>query len=253
MHLACTPSSRLRCRCDRSPPRLVRRHRARPPLAAHARPVRDPRQRGDAAADAGRSRRPALPALARALADRGGSRGCHDRRGDRRVAGARLQPARRHAAPRGARCRRARLARRPDGAARRRAVHRGRRRELRVRARRAARSTRTSAACRSAPASRSTARARRRCSTSGPPSASRACHAAASCPLADGCPSRGQRFEPRASSRRSRDRSGSAARSRCGRCAGGAALDDEEAIASLHRDGLVALRADGAAVLPETG
>ena len=36
---------------------LVRPERAGPALAPHARPVRDPRQRGDAAADAGRSRR----------------------------------------------------------------------------------------------------------------------------------------------------------------------------------------------------
>src|SRR3954468_9794373 len=49
--------------------RLVPRERARPPLAEDARPVRDPRLRGDAAADAGRARRPALDGLARALAD----------------------------------------------------------------------------------------------------------------------------------------------------------------------------------------
>ncbi len=47
-------------------------------MAEHERPVRDPVSRGDAAADAGRARRAALPSLARALADgrraRGGGR-----------------------------------------------------------------------------------------------------------------------------------------------------------------------------------
>ena len=49
---------------------MVRGERPRPALAADARPVRDPRLRGDAAADAGRARRAAVPRLARALAER---------------------------------------------------------------------------------------------------------------------------------------------------------------------------------------
>ncbi len=56
------------------------------PVAAHQRPVRDPRQRGDAAADAGRSRRPSLPRLARAVAERGDARGRARGRCDSRLA-----------------------------------------------------------------------------------------------------------------------------------------------------------------------
>ena len=52
----------------RQPAGLVRRERPRPAVAADARPVRDPRLGGDAAADAGGPRRAALPRLARALA-----------------------------------------------------------------------------------------------------------------------------------------------------------------------------------------
>ena len=90
------------------------------------------------AADADRARRAAVGAVARALAD--GRRACGGVRcgRDPRVAGARLQPARARAAPRGAAGRGARLAGRSHRAARRRALHRGRRRLLRVRARRAA-------------------------------------------------------------------------------------------------------------------
>src|SRR3954468_8278005 len=55
------------------PARLVRRARPRAAVAGDARPVRDPRLRGDAAADSGRSGRAALGRLARALADRNGA------------------------------------------------------------------------------------------------------------------------------------------------------------------------------------
>ena len=118
---------------------LVRRARARPPLAADPRPVRDPRQRGHVAADAGGARRTAVAALARALADGRGARRGLGRRRDPRVAGARLQPAGARPPPRGAAGRGARLARRPLRAARRRPVHRGRRGVLRVRSPGAAR------------------------------------------------------------------------------------------------------------------
>ena len=49
---------------------LVRPRGPRPAVAAHARPVRDPRLRGHAPADAGRARRAALRGVAGALADR---------------------------------------------------------------------------------------------------------------------------------------------------------------------------------------
>ena len=118
--------------------RLVQGERTRSAVAPHPGSVRDPRQRGDAAADAGRPRRAALAGVARALAHRRVAGGRLDRGRDPRVAGARVQPARRDAA-RGRACRRrARLARRSDGAARRRALHGGRRRQLRVRPRRPA-------------------------------------------------------------------------------------------------------------------
>ena len=107
-------------------------------MAADARPVRDPRLRGDAAADAGLPRRAALPRLARALADGRLARRSVARRRDPRVAGPRLQPARAQPPPRRARRRRARVARRPDRAARRRAVHGGRGPIVRVRRRRPA-------------------------------------------------------------------------------------------------------------------
>src|SRR6266545_4834292 len=112
---------------------LVQPKRTRSALAEDSRPVRDPRQRGDAAADAGGARRPTVRALAGAVADRRGACRSDRRRRDRRVAGARLQPPRAQPPPRGVRDRRARLARRPHEAARRRRLHRGRRPQLRAR------------------------------------------------------------------------------------------------------------------------
>ena len=53
----------------RRPAELVRRRAPRPALAAHARPLRDPGQRGHAAADPGRPGRAPLRGLAAALAD----------------------------------------------------------------------------------------------------------------------------------------------------------------------------------------
>ena len=72
---------------------LVPRLGTRPSLATHTRPVRHPRERGHAPADPGSPRRPALPALARALAHR--ERACGRLAGRRhpRMAGSRLQPA----------------------------------------------------------------------------------------------------------------------------------------------------------------
>ena len=90
-------------------PGLVRRERPRPPVARDARPLRDPRQRGHAAADAGRPRDRALDGLARALADRRGAGRREHRRRRARLVGARLQPARRQPAARSTgrrRCRR---------------------------------------------------------------------------------------------------------------------------------------------------
>src|ERR1700675_1533265 len=75
----------------RSTPGLVRGARPRPAVAADARPVRDHRLGGDAAADAGRARDPALSRLAEPVADGGGA---GRRVGGRRhpgVARARLQ------------------------------------------------------------------------------------------------------------------------------------------------------------------
>ena len=97
--------------------------RPRPPLAPYPRPVRDPRQRGDAPADAGRARRPAVPRLARALADRRGARDGADGERDPRVAG--LGYNRRALDPPSGRAVRGRLrlARRPHGAAGRGPVH----------------------------------------------------------------------------------------------------------------------------------
>ena len=114
-------------------PGVVRGVRPRPPLATNARPVRDPRLGGHAPADAGRPGRPAVRALARAVADGRGARRRLARRRHRRVAGARLQPSSACAPPRGNSCRGSRLARRPDRAAGRRAVHGGRAPELRLR------------------------------------------------------------------------------------------------------------------------
>ena len=91
---------------------LVRHKRAGSALAPHEGPVRDPRQRGDAAADAGRARDPALARLARALAHARRACGRDSRRCDPRLAGARLQPPRTQPAPRRVRDRRTRAGRR---------------------------------------------------------------------------------------------------------------------------------------------
>jgi hypothetical protein len=104
-------------------------------VAGHERPVRDPRLGGDAPADAGRARDPALRGLAGALADRSIARCRAGRGGAGRVGGPRLQPP--SAAPaRGMRGRRrARVAAGPRRAARGRAVHGRRACGIRVRAR----------------------------------------------------------------------------------------------------------------------
>ena len=71
------------------------------------------------------------------------------------------------------------------------------------------------------------------------------------CPLAAACPSRGRRYEPlRKPVARSRARSASAAPTRCARSPRAQPADDADALASLARDGLVALDADGNATLP---
>ena len=70
---------------------------ARPPVARHARPVGDPRQRGDAPADPGPAGDPALPRLPRAVPDRRGVRDGLGRRRGGRVGGPGVQPARREA------------------------------------------------------------------------------------------------------------------------------------------------------------
>jgi len=103
--------------------RVVRCQRARSPVAAHAGSLRNPRERGHAPADTGRSRRAALSRLARALADRHITRLCGRRGRHSRVAGAWIQPARHQASPRGTGRRHARLARRPHRASRGRPVH----------------------------------------------------------------------------------------------------------------------------------
>ena len=102
-------------------------------MAEDARPVRDPRQRGHVPADAGGTRRAALAELARALADHRGARRGVGRRRDPGMARARLQPARARTPSRRAPGRGPRLARRPDRAARRRALYRGCGGVLRVR------------------------------------------------------------------------------------------------------------------------
>ena len=89
---------------------VVRALRARLAVAAHHRPVRDPRQRGDAAADTGRPGDPAVSRLARALAVRERARRRLGRRRDSGVAGARLQPARARTAARSSGSRARRLA-----------------------------------------------------------------------------------------------------------------------------------------------
>ncbi len=73
------------------------------------------------------------------------------------------------------------------------------------------------------------------------------------CPLAAACPSRGRRFEP---ARKQSPFEGSFRQRRAvalRAVAQGLEADDAEAIASLRRDGLVTVRADGAVVLPEAG
>ncbi len=110
-----------------------RRNRRELPWRADTRSVRDPRQRGDAAADPGRPGRSPLRGLARALADRPCARGCAGRRRDPRLAGARVQQARARAPPGRTGRRTRRLATRSDRSPRRRAVHRGCDPELRAR------------------------------------------------------------------------------------------------------------------------
>ena len=107
-------------------------------MAAHARPLRDPRLGGDAAADAGLAGRSALPGLARALAERSRAGGRDAGRGDRGLVGARLQPPRGQPAPLRAGGRGAGwVSARPGAAsraARHRPLHRRRHRLLRLRA-----------------------------------------------------------------------------------------------------------------------
>jgi A/G-specific adenine glycosylase len=72
------------------------------------------------------------------------------------------------------------------------------------------------------------------------------------CPLAEECPSRGRRFEP---ARKQPPFEGSFRQRRAvalRAVASGSPTRDAEAIASLHRDGLVAVGEDGAVALPET-
>ena len=182
-------------------------------MAADTRPVRDPRLRGDAAADAGLPRRAAVPRLARALAEGRRARCSVARRRDPRVAGARLQPARAQPAPRRARRRRARVARRPDRAARRRAVHRGRGPSFAFGdAGPAARHERPA----SRGAHRTPLRPRLRPGADGPrphglPGARAPLR---ECPLAERCPSRGARYEPQRKQSRFEGRSASGARTR---------------------------------------
>src|SRR5918995_5867419 len=116
---------------------LVRGASPRPALAANARPVLRSRLGGDAAADAGAARDPALRRLDRALADGGVARRRVARGRDPRVAGAGLKPPRRQPPPRGSDRRRRGLAGRPHGASGRRRVHGGGREALRVRRARA--------------------------------------------------------------------------------------------------------------------
>jgi A/G-specific adenine glycosylase len=70
------------------------------------------------------------------------------------------------------------------------------------------------------------------------------------CPLAAGCPSRGSRYEPL---RRQSAFAGSFRQRRANALrvvAAGGQTEDAEALASLARDGLVAISADGSAALP---
>ncbi len=71
------------------------------------------------------------------------------------------------------------------------------------------------------------------------------------CPLADGCPSRGRRYEPL----RKQSRFEGSFRQRRAETlrviAAGGTATDADAVVSLARDGLVAIGVDGAAALPE--
>ena len=140
---------------------LVPPDRARPALAPDARSLRRPRQRGDAAADAGCARRAAVRAMARPLAD--GAALADASRADviREWQGLGVQPPGGRAARGRAARRRRRLACRPDGA-----PGVGPYTAAAIRnfawASPSSRSTRTSAACRSAPATHSRPRQPRR-------------------------------------------------------------------------------------------
>ena len=195
---------------------MVRRKRPRPAVAADARPVRDPRLGGDAPADAGLACRAAVGGVARALADGGGAGGSVAGGRDPRVAGARVQPARAEPLAGGLRRRRARVARRPDRAPRRRPVHRGGGRELRVRPAGAAGGREHRPGARADGRRRSGRTRRRRSSTSARPCAWRACRAAASARWPWSARRAGGRTSPPASRGRSRARSGSGGR----RCSG---------------------------------
>ena len=232
----------------RGAPGVVSGERSLAALARDDGSLRDPRQRGDAAADAGRARDPALATVARALADRRRARRRVARRGDRRVAGPRLQPARPEPAPCGGAGSCERLARGPHRAPRRRPVHRGRGRQLRLRQRRAARrherAARTGAhRLRVRPCLRTGPfRPRRdRVPRARPPL--RALPARGALPLA--------RLALRAGAQAGRVRRlFPAAQSRgAARRGGRVPPGDDDALASLARDGLVVLR-DGAASLP---
>ena len=152
------------------------------------RPVRDPRLRDDAAADAGRAGRAALPRVARTVADGRGAR--------RRLGGGR------HPRLAGLGYNRRALALHraaavvaaegwPDDLTElpgRRPVHGRRDPQLRV-GENVLPGTSTSTASSAAPATASPAQPRRRSWNSAPPSAWRASRAVSMCPLADVCPS----------------------------------------------------------------
>ena len=213
---------------------------------AARRSVRDPRQRGDAAADAGRARDPALPALALALADRRCAGRRVDGRRDPRMAGARLQPARSQPAPRCVPDRRGGLAGRPHGPARCGRLHRGGDPQLRLRrggaARRHERGPGAGAHGSAVRAGGRPGAVRPRLNRlPGPRAALRGL------PLAADCPSRGTRYEPlRKQSRFEgsfRQRRAAALRAVADGPRPLAELD-AEAVAALERDGLVRLEAE---------
>ena len=108
------PSRAARARAAAAAARVVRRQPARPAVAPHHRPLRHPRQRDHAAADAGASRRAALRRVARGVADaREPRRGAAGRRAAA-LAGPRLQqPGAAPAGVRGGGRRRARADDRP--------------------------------------------------------------------------------------------------------------------------------------------